>query len=658
MKHARRYLAFFVFVLVLSLGALILSADGPSKKFTPLTLGAVDKTEFSKIVRVQGFGVTTMSLLRDLVSRPPSGDYYLIHVEFDSQASRERFNVPNVAVVNGYKQFADVFIPSAGKGWDENAEEAITKAPGYLYHDFPQRAYAPHPTTGVETPHTRALPEEIIRGGLANYTGKNVIIAVVDSGLDFRHPDFITYDAAGRPTSRLLFFWDTTSSSSESGVGLPGPFKFPNGKAIGTVYTKAQLTDDLRSANHPIGATDVNGHGTAATGVATGNGNASKSKYVGVAPQADIIAVRIGGSDSEGLENEYLLTTIVAWLDKIAAERKEPLVVSCSFGGHSGGHDGNSVEERQLAVRFADDTRGRALLVAAGNEEDSGIHARVNVTGSGKPGALAWASKDGALVTIYIRSTSGTSSAAGKLGIDPLKTSDGRELPMPECWEDKPNPFSGDASIFCSSKGGWAALKLATDAPGEFVADAYVANGEFHQSLQRPSELTGTPAGASTAITVGSYDWNDQVFKKGVLTTTSQVCDDKPMVIGDVSCYSNAGLSRSGIVKPDIVAPGEYFYAPYAKLPNGGGVNPKHYRMLDPTEQYTAFNGTSAATPYAAGVVALLMQKKPTISVGEVKSLLRHNATSDTYTGKVPNPRWGYGKLDLAAARAMLTAVR
>lgn len=54
----------------------------------------------------------------------------------------------------------------------------------------------------------------------------------------------------------------------------------------------------------------------------------------------------------------------------------------------------------------------------------------------------------------------------------------------------------------------------------------------------------------------------------------------------------------------------------------------------------------------------LMMQEKPTITSGEVTSLLQRKATEDCFTGDVPNLRWGYDKLDLAAVRAILNAIR
>jgi subtilisin family serine protease len=69
------------------------------------------------------------------------------------------------------------------------------------------------------------------------------------------------------------------------------------------------------------------------------------------------------------------------------------------------------------------------------------------------------------------------------------------------------------------------------------------------------------------------------------------------------------------------------------------------------------FNGTSAATPYTAGVVALMFQKKPALTLGQIRELLKNNASHDGFTATLPNPSWGYGKLDLAAVKRILDAI-
>jgi hypothetical protein len=52
-----------------------------------------------------------------------------------------------------------------------------------------------------------------------------------------------------------------------------------------------------------------------------------------------------------------------------------------------------------------------------------------------------------------------------------------------------------------------------------------------------------------------------------------------------------------------------------------------------------------------------MFQKKSSLTMGEIKSLMKEKATEDIATGAVPNPKWGNGKLDLAAIRRILAAI-
>jgi subtilisin family serine protease len=67
------------------------------------------------------------------------------------------------------------------------------------------------------------------------------------------------------------------------------------------------------------------------------------------------------------------------------------------------------------------------------------------------------------------------------------------------------------------------------------------------------------------------------------------------------------------------------------------------------------FNGTSAATPYTPGVIALLFEKQPNLTAGEVKDLLHACAQKDAYAQNVPGPGWGYGRLNIQAVAQLLS---
>lgn len=98
------------------------------------------------------------------------------------------------------------------------------------------------------------------------YTGRGVLMAVIDSGIDYGHPDFRNPDGS----TRIAQLWDQT---------------------LGKVYTKDQIDQALAAPDsferyEIVPSRDLSGHGTHVAGIAAGNGRASDGKYKGMAPDS------------------------------------------------------------------------------------------------------------------------------------------------------------------------------------------------------------------------------------------------------------------------------------------------------------------------------------------------------------------------------------
>jgi subtilisin family serine protease len=577
--------------------------------------------------------------------------YVVLNVEFKTPIARKavftdlkKSNLKDATVLTVIDRFADVFV-STDAAWD-----ALSNNPNVLRVEYSAQVNAPPPPPITPSKQiSQAIAESIVRGGYKGLTGKNVIVAVLDTGIDFRHPDFITYDAAGLPTSRISYLWDT-ATEFQTGRGSLAPFKFPNGASIGTLYTKAQLTAELRSAQTSIPPTDIDGHGTACASVAAGNGNADKQtnglrrkEVEGVAPEADIIGVRLG---YDGLENSYLLNAIAEWLDKEAGAK--PLVISGSFGGHYTGHDGERVNERQLNARFPLNKAGRAIVFAAGNEGSDAIHAKANF--AKEPKLVSWNAKAATWIKIYFDSS------------DPnIVINASKATPLGENLAVEVNPITNqfEATLKINPGVGGIWFENTLGKPVETHLYFYRSDGRFDAPNLSFTHLVGSPGNTENAITVGSYDWNDNFHSGGRAINLTSVCRDNsgaimPIEIGFLSCYSSPGPNRAGsgkpiVVKPDIVAPGEWFPSANART---DGKSVGEWASPDTTGLYRAMNGTSAATPYASGIIALMFQKKPTLTLGEVKNHLKGKASKtglNPFSQALPNNNWGYGKLDMAA---------
>ena len=423
------------------------------------------------------------------------------------------------------------------------------------------------------------------------------------------------------PTSRIEALWDTSLSEKEKTIGDPAPLAYPDGQPFGTVYTRDQLTADLRAATPKIGVTDAVGHGTGCAGLAAGSGIANRN-YLGVAPGATLIGVRLG---KMGADNTYLLPALVKWLDKTAGNR--PLVVSCSFGGQYGPRNGHSIAEDHLAAVLPATKPGRVVVVAAGNEYTDDLHARVRAAGTDAAGKLAFTSASGGslewivpndrLAEMRFRAPAGTV----------LSTSFEKDA------------VTGETTVTQKVKAGAATLELFSSAGKEVTLDAYRAGGDlsFTGPCVSKEAQVGTPGSAPNVLAIGSYDWNTDFDKKVI-----QYTNGPRVEVGKISFYSNGGPLRGGAdARPDFAAPGQWWAVPQASGTKA--------MMLDSTGKYRIFNGTSAATPYAAGICALLLEKKPTLSADALRRILRKSATGDALTGPVPNSRWGAGKLDVPA---------
>jgi subtilisin family serine protease len=178
---------------------------------------------------------------------------------------------------------------------------------------------------------------------------------------------------------------------------------------------------------------------------------------------------------------------------------------------------------------------------------------------------------------------------------------------------------------------------------GSIEADAYIygPSSGFHPAFARHEKQLSTPGCAENVVTVGSFDWNDRFSRFGQTVYLRSVIDNEPIKVGRASLYSSPGPLRIGdVTKPDILAPGQWHIAPVPLNIDA---------VRDTTGYYQSFNGTSAATPYVSGIIALMFEANPKLTLGEIRVLLKECASSDPITQAVPNSKWGNGRLDIQA---------
>jgi minor extracellular serine protease Vpr len=489
-----------------------------------------------------------------------------------------------------------------------------------------------------------------------SYKGKGVIVGIVDSGIDWKHPDF--NNGSG---NRIQFLWDM------SGQGAP-----PANYNYGSEYSKSQL--DLNQSTQ-IDGDDGGGHGTHVAGTAAGSGGGNP-QYMGMAPESEIIFVK-GFRDSPGFSDVDVVNGC-NYIFQRAAEVQKPAVINLSLGGNFGPHDGTSLYEQALSGLTGE---GKIIVAAAGNSGGQNIHLSYTTSGATYNDALetVWLVPENAAGSYIDLWYNNGNISVGIAAYDPSTqnligftnpVSPGQQVQNQAFTVDgvtygwfsidatnanDPNNGGKEVFIALESNNGQVDLgsvywSIYTYGSGTF--DAWNIGGEFDTysvDWFRPGDnqkTIGVPGTANKIICVGSYvtknSWND-------INGATQLQPGNP-VIGNISSFSSIGPSRDNRVKPDIVAPGEVIVAalssdltqvPQEWILQGG----KHQKM----------QGTSMAAPHVTGVIALLLQKNPQLNYDDVVNILKTTALKDNFTGTQPGNIFGYGKLDAYEAFLSVT---
>lgn len=163
--------------------------------------------------------------------------------------------------------------------------------------------------------------------------GQGILIAVIDSGIDYANADFRNTDGS----TRIRYLWDQSLNLAE-GENTPKEY------GIGVEYTKEQINEALNAQTlseqrRIVRSQDISGHGTAVAGVAAGNGRNSGGIYAGVATESELIVVKLGNPMQEGFPRTTELMMGMDYVVRKALELRMPVAVNVSFGNTYGGHE-------------------------------------------------------------------------------------------------------------------------------------------------------------------------------------------------------------------------------------------------------------------------------------------------------------------------------
>ncbi|MFN6515886.1 MAG: S8 family peptidase [Nostoc sp. CreGUA01] len=458
------------------------------------------------------------------------------------------------------------------------------------------------------------LPEFQNQTGL---TGKGVIVGIIDSGIDPKHPAF---------AGRILHIWDQT---------LPGPGVTEG--HYGAEFAGAQLTISQ----------DTDGHGTHVAGIAAG----ADATYSGVAPEAELVVVRSDLQDAH-------IADAVRYIFRVARELGRPAVVNLSLGGHADAHDGSDSLSK---VIDAETGPGRIVCCAAGNEGSMNIHGQATIP-SGRTRGMrfnvplnqvgivwlnGWYSKDSEL-EVSVRSPNGFVTPFQKIITDGNPTQE-HQLPdaRVEIVTPGPDQANGDHNFFVQIRGngpsqimgGIWQLRLRNTSATETRLDVWTLDDRssvfFTGKSVKDAVKIGSPGTASSAVTVAAYttrakytDIDNQVREMGLDLDT-------------ISEFSSEGPLRNDAQKPDVAAPGAMIVSTLS-----ADANSARSSMIN--SKFIAMAGTSMATPFVTGLVALLLQRDPQLDPATLKDLLRKNSAIPGKPVGTFDHKWGYGVINAA----------
>lgn len=516
----------------------------------------------------------------------------------------------------------------------EELVEQFLQTPEILYAELPTRVFST-----VEFGRASSCVNNRPSAGAEpdNLNGTGVLVGIIDSGIDYTHPDFCNTDG----TTRIAALWDQSFDSE----------KPPEGYRLGTLFTREQidlaLQEELRGNQRRIvPSVDISGHGTHVAGIAAGNGRASEGKYRGVAFNSELVIVKLEEvrSGTAGVSGTARLMEAVDFCVRFAIRQNKPLALNLSYGTREGAHNGRSLLETYLDTVVS--MAKCVICVGTGNDgigrthaggrltEDEAVELEIAIEGTEQTLELElWKNYPDAFYVELIASSGekiefryGEGEQVTAFGSAFLYSAWGKTVrrgkveiegfwSAPTVYQNLSELRISITAVEESLGAGIWKLRLIPERIVEGSFDIWILQGiESSQTgfVEPDSYRTLTiPSTATGVISVGAYDFGNL----------------------QVASFSGRGTAReTGRMKPDLIAPG----VDIMSCAPGGG--------------YTRKSGTSMATPFVTGGAALLLEwgvvrrNDPYLYGEKLREYLLRGANrlpGEEY----PNPLSGWGRL-------------
>ncbi len=432
----------------------------------------------------------------------------------------------------------------------------------------------------------------------------------------------------------------------------------------GREYSVSDITTALDQPLAPFGSWDEDGHGTHVMGIAAGDGSQAgncegSDYYVGVAPEAELVAVKTTFDDADTMRGVDFV---------FAKAGTKPAVVNLSLGGDRGARDGSDAEELYYDSIVTPATVGRVIVKSAGNAgalyDHSADPATQPRSGGGTHAFKTIAAGLSTTMTVVIRPNDKQDDwvefwydGAGRISVqltdpggsatatiatgDPVYTTplSGHPLRITNRLNVTPTNRHRIAVRISPPAGGsvttgqWV-FTLTETANQETAVDSWIditrsdPHPRFINADQDRTRTLSPPGTAHNVLAVANYDY--RTAKLAESSSRGPTADVRP----------------AGETKPDVAAPGTGIWSALSGARNTGA-------CCDCcTDFYVQMSGTSMAAPHVTGIVALMYQRNATLTFGEVRQHLREQADPpDPATAPaLPNHEWGAGVVNAVKA--------
>lgn len=461
-------------------------------------------------------------------------------------------------------------------------------------------------------------------------TGKDVVVGMIDTGIDYLNKEFLNEDGS----SRIISIWDQTISSSDVNSTVP----------FGTIYSNKEINAAILAHNENrnpydiVPTKDEIGHGTAMAGIIGAKGVNPELK--GAAPDCEYLIVKLAPDiramnlleTKTPVYNQASIYVALNYLVQYSISINKPIAIYLPLGTTFGNHRGYGILED--AINELSYNKGVIIVTGSGNEGDGYGHA------------------------------SGRLYSKGSFTDIPIVISENISLLRLEIWTDKPNIMSIDIISAAGNNTGIINASQNLSHTSKFIFESTSVSVNYFL----PEEITGDELIEIDFFNITSGVWKIRLYADYVLSGTYNIWmlqkeilppGTEFLIADSYGTLTNPGSSLF-IVNAANYNQNNFYLVKSSGMAfqnqledaidiAAGGVDAK---APAPNNGVTVVSGASVSAAVVTGACAILLQwgvvegNDPGMYSQKIKAYLQRGTkkrTNDVY----PNAEWGYGVLDM-----------